>query len=208
MLCVQAGFRFLYDRDAADSLDLRYHRPSEDTRDFSPVAMLIRSVTLVGTTALLAIAAAVPSPLSTCLYRRETQLNLPDSTQIFSCPAASWPSGPGDLLQPQLPDAELQQIMSEIDPHRIKAIIEKLVSFGTRNTLSTQTDPNRGIGAARDWIAGQMREFAAASEGRMTVTVPSYIQGIDQRVLFPVRISNVVATLQGETDPGRVYVVR
>lgn len=98
--------------------------------------------------------------------------------------------------------------MSEIDPNRIQAIIEKLVSFGTRNTLSTQTDPNRGIGAARDWIAGQMREFAATSGGRMTVTVPSYIQGVDQRVPFPVRISDVVATLRGETDPGRVYVVR
>lgn len=188
--------------------DTRYYWPGGHTLQFF-IAMLITSITLAGPfTLLLAIAAAAPSSVSTCLYRRETPLDLTDSTQIFSCPAASWPPGPGDLLRPQLPDAELQQIMSEIDPGRIQAIIEKLVSFGTRNTLSGQTDPNRGIGAARDWIAGQMREFAAASGGRMTVTVPSYIQGVDQRVPFRVKISNIVATLKGETDPGRVYVVR
>ena len=30
--------------------------------------------------------------------------------------------------------------------------MRKLVSFGTRHTLSDQDDPERGIGAARDWI--------------------------------------------------------
>ncbi|KAL8924860.1 MAG: hypothetical protein Q9172_002479 [Xanthocarpia lactea] len=128
---------------------------------------------------------------------------------IFSCPAASWPPASiGNLLTPQLPDQELQDILAEIDPVRIEAIITKLVSFGTRHTLSSQTDPVRGIGAARDWIAEQMRSFAAVSNGRMDVTVPSYIQPADgDRILFPVRISDVVATLRGSVDPGRLYVV-
>ncbi len=88
------------------------------------------------------------------------------TNSIFSCPAASWPPGPGigTLLMPQEPDGELQDIMSQIDPKRIEAIITKLVSFGTRNTLSNQTDPKRGIGASRDWIAAQMGEFAKASK--------------------------------------------
>jgi len=103
-----------------------------------------------------------------------TATDSPDSTQtcpaqansIFSCPAASWPPGPGigTVLMPQEPDKELQDIMSQIDPKRIEAIITKLVSFGTRNTLSNQTDPKRGIGASRDWIAAQMKEFAKASK--------------------------------------------
>lgn len=101
----------------------------------------------------------------------------PDS--IFSCPAASWPPGIGSLLVPQKPDAELRQILSEIDPKRIENIIKKLVSFGTRHTLSDQTSKTRGIGAARDWIEGEMRGFAEKSGGRMEVTVPSYIQGVD-----------------------------
>ena len=33
------------------------------------------------------------------------------------------------------------------DPARLKATVEKLVRFGTRHTLSSATDPKRGIGA-------------------------------------------------------------
>src|SRR6195952_2367495 len=92
-------------------------------------------------------------------------------------PSSEWPiSHVGDRLVPQAPDAELQQMLSEVDPARIKQIIEKLVSFGTRHTLSTQTDPKRGIGAARDWIAAEMQRFADTSAGRMTVSVPGYTQ--------------------------------
>lgn len=137
------------------------------------------------------------------------QLPAPFSADTsFSCPAASWPhSDVGDLLTPQIPDGELQTILREIDPKRIEEYIKKLVSFGTRHTLSNQTDLSRGIGAARDWIAEQMREFAAASGGQMEVTVPNYIQGVASRVPFPVRISNIVATLKGSVDSGRTYVI-
>lgn len=73
--------------------------------------------------------------------------------------------------------------------------------------MSQQNSSTRGIGAARDWIADEFRRYAIASEGRMTVEVPGYIQGVASRVLFPVRISNVVATLRGSEEPDRVYVV-
>jgi hypothetical protein len=91
--------------------------------------------------------------------------------ESFPQAASQWPTGPGALLVPQQPDRELRAMMAEIDPARIQAIITKLVSFGTRNTMSNQTDPLRGIGAARDWIASEMRTFAARSGGRMTVVV-------------------------------------
>ncbi|KAL9631699.1 MAG: hypothetical protein Q9204_004116 [Flavoplaca sp. TL-2023a] len=152
------------------------------------------------------VSLAATSPFA--LHSRQL-LSFPSHNDIFSCPAASWPPASiGDLLTPQLPDQELQDILAEIDPARIEAIIAKLVSFGTRHTLSSQTNPVRGIGAARDWIAEQMRSFAAASNGQMEVTVPSYVQQPDgDRILFPVRISDVVATLKGSVDPGRYYVV-
>lgn len=154
----------------------------------------------------------IPSPAlahpPTSLWRRQTIPPLPSYSDIFSCPATQWPPASiGVPLTPQSPDAELQAILAEVDPTRIQAIIRKLASYGTRHTLSSQTSPTRGVGAARDWIAEQMRSFAAASGGRMEVTVPSYIQGVGDRILFPVRISNVVATLKGNVDPGRVYVV-
>jgi hypothetical protein len=91
--------------------------------------------------------------------------------ESFLQAASQWPTGPGALLVPQQPDHELSAMMAEIDPARIQAIITKLVSFGTRNTMSNQTNPLRGIGAARDWIASEMRTFAATSGGRMTVAV-------------------------------------
>jgi Peptidase family M28 len=84
-----------------------------------------------------------------------------------------------------------------------------LVSFGTRHTLSTQDDPNRGIGAARDWIKSEFEKSAAMSGGRMTVELDSYIQQPVSRVPAPTRITNVVATLRG-TDASaadRIYVV-
>ena len=116
--------------------------------------------TILSSFIFAALSAAAPQ-LSDSAQTCPAQAN-----SIFSCPAASWPPGPGigTLLMPQEPDAELQDIMSQIDPKRIEAIIRKLVSFGTRNTLSNQTDPKRGIGASRDWIAAQMNEFAKASK--------------------------------------------
>lgn len=95
---------------------------------------------------------ASPAPSASFALRPRQLHSFPTYDDIFSCPAASWPPASiGDLLTPQLPDHELQKILAEIDPARIKAIIASLASFGTRHTLSSQTDPVRGVGAARDW---------------------------------------------------------
>ena len=49
-------------------------------------------------------------------------------------------------------DPRVRKILDEVSESRIRSTIEKLVSFGTRNTMSTQDDPARGVGAARQWI--------------------------------------------------------
>src|SRR6185503_21376790 len=54
----------------------------------------------------------------------------------------------GDRVKPQKPEKELRDIIRDVDDKRIEATIQKLVSFGTRHTESSMTDPNRGIGAA------------------------------------------------------------
>ena len=71
-------------------------------------------------------------------------------------------------LRRQDPDRQLKTLLREIDPHRIGAIVTRLAAIGTRHTLSSQDDPERGIGAARDWILEQFQAYAAASGGRMT----------------------------------------
>src|SRR5262245_15751836 len=117
------------------------------------------------------------------------------------------PNAPGLPIHPQPPDPQVRAILGEIDPARIQAIIEQLVAFGTRHTLSSQDDPVRGIGAARDWIFAQMQSFAAASEGRMTVELQSFVQAPGPRIPVPTTITNVIATLRGDVTPDRVYVV-
>jgi len=119
----------------------------------------------------------------------------------------AWPPGPGGRIHRQQPDHELRTLLAEIDPHRLRATVEKLVSFGTRHTLSSQTDPNRGIGAATNWLFGQMQAIAATSGGRMTTELQSFIQPPANRIPTPTKITNVITTLRGSTSPDRIYVV-
>ena len=129
------------------------------------------------------------------------------ATGGVSSTANLWPSGPGRPNQPQQPDGELSQILREISMDRIEQTVRRLAAFGTRHTLSSQDDPARGIGAARDWIYETLREYAGASAGRMTVELQSYVQEPASRIPTATRITNVVATLRGSKDPDRVYVV-
>ncbi|MGZ5480719.1 MAG: M20/M25/M40 family metallo-hydrolase, partial [Pyrinomonadaceae bacterium] len=104
---------------------------------------------------------------------------------------------------------DIPKIVAEMSARRIEASIRKLVSFGTRNTLSEQNDPNRGIGAARDWLYDEFQKAAAESGGRMTVEKQSYEQPRAARISQPTIVTNVVATLKGTQSEAtsRVYVV-
>lgn len=104
---------------------------------------------------------------------------------------------------------DIESIVREIEPPRIAATIHKLVSFGTRNTLSDQNNPLRGIGAARDWLYSEFQKVAEQSGGRMTVEKQAFEQAKAARVPEPTLLTNVVATLKG-TQPesaSRYYVV-
>src|SRR5579883_830561 len=74
------------------------------------------------------------------------------------------------------PDPAIAAALKQVSAERIRASIEKLVSFGTRSTLSAQDDAaiasGRGIGAAREWIKSEFerysKDWAAASRSRPT----------------------------------------
>jgi hypothetical protein len=104
-------------------------------------------------------------------------------------------------------DPDIAKMVKEVSAVRIETTIRKLVSFGTRNTLSSQTDPNRGIGAARDWIFGEFEKISKNCGGCLNVEKQTFTQPKANRVPQPVEITNIVATLKGTTDPDRVYVV-
>jgi Zn-dependent M28 family amino/carboxypeptidase len=104
---------------------------------------------------------------------------------------------------------QIGRIVSEIDARNIENTIRKLVSFGTRNTLSEQNDPNRGIGAARDWLYSEFQKAAVESGGRMTVEKQTFEQPKAARVPQPTMLTNIIATLKGmqPESVNRVYVV-
>jgi hypothetical protein len=116
-------------------------------------------------------------------------------------------AGTAPALARYEPDNELRHLLDQIDPGRIEATIQRLVSFGTRHTASSQTDPVRGIGAATNWVYEQMQAFAAASSGNMTVQKQTFVQPVSNRIPVPTTITNVIATLQGTASPQRYYVV-
>ncbi|MBK8316062.1 MAG: M28 family metallopeptidase [Acidobacteria bacterium] len=107
------------------------------------------------------------------------------------------------------PNPQIEKILGEISSTNIEAIVRKLVSFGTRHTLSSQDDPARGIGAARRWIREEFDRYSRESGGRLQITEDEFIQEPTQRVPQPAKLVNVVATLpgtQGESKD-RIYLV-
>ncbi|HEX6278639.1 MAG TPA: M20/M25/M40 family metallo-hydrolase, partial [Pyrinomonadaceae bacterium] len=115
--------------------------------------------------------------------------------------------GQNPVAPTQRPDPEIQTMLREISAKNLESYIRKLVSFGTRNTLSEQDSPTRGIGAARDWIFSEFEKFNSECGGCLTVEKQSFTQPKAGRIPEPTVLTNVMATLKGTTDPGRIYVV-
>ena len=130
---------------------------------------------------------------------------VPLASQATAASAAT--DGTSGLPHDRAPDTALLALLRQIDPNRIQATIQQLVSFGTRHTASSQTDPARGIGAATAWVTQQMNAFAAVPGSNMTVQQQTFIQSVQPTIPVPTQITNVIATIQGTASPERFYVV-
>ncbi len=107
-----------------------------------------------------------------------------------------------------VPAEALKAMLAEVSAARIEARIRKLVSFGTRHTLSDIASETRGIGAARRWITSELANCAKAAGGRLQVEEQSFIEPAGNRVNQPTELVNVVATLPGRgASKGRTLVV-
>ncbi len=113
------------------------------------------------------------------------------------------------------PPADVAPMLAEIAPARVRAIVDKLVAFGTRHTLSDTTSETRGIGAARRWLKSELERYAAES-GRsgdlaMKVRLDAHTVAPDgKRIPREVEVDDVVAVLPGamsEASRRRYYVV-
>ena len=104
-------------------------------------------------------------------------------------------------------NAEIQKMLKEVSAKNIEASIRKLVSFGTRNTLSDQESKTRGIGAARDWILSEFRKISADCGMCLDPQTQTFLQPRGGRIPEPTNLTNVFGVLTGMTDPSRIYVV-
>ncbi|WP_293883915.1 M28 family peptidase, partial [Sphingomonas sp.] len=92
------------------------------------------------------------------------------------------------------------------DPAALRASVAKLVSFGTRHTLSSATDPQRGIGAARKWVADEFLRIGKTCGGCIVVERP-HAQFQNDRAPQGVDIVNVLGIQKGTGDPRHVVIV-
>jgi len=114
---------------------------------------------------------------------------------------------------PAYVDPEIQAALHEISPGEAQSDIEKLVSFETRATISAQDADSiragRGIGAAREWIRGELERYSRECTGCLEVRTDDFTQPASERVPAPVRITNVYAVLKGTNaeDAKRMVLV-
>jgi len=106
-------------------------------------------------------------------------------------------------------DPEIKKMITEIKAENLEATVRKLVSFGTRHTLSDTKSKTKGIGAAQQWVKSEFDKFALESNGRLTSTIDYFTVKADgKRIDKDSQLGNVMATLKG-TDPNdnRVLVI-
>jgi hypothetical protein len=111
-----------------------------------------------------------------------------------------------DRLTPPPTDPAIAAALRTISPDAIHADIAKLVTFGTRSTLSsmnTDLPPGQGINAAADWIESEFRVIAATCGGCLEVKRDAFVEqpapenGRPSRFPGPTRLVNVYAILHG-----------
>ena len=112
---------------------------------------------------------------------------------IVLCLSAGFAPADENSINPKI-----QEILDKISEARIRAILEKLEAFGTRNTMSTQDDPVRGVGAARTWILNEFKSY----NPRLQVRFEKFrVKKQGQRIFKDVDLWNVIAVLPGTRLP-------
>src|SRR5277367_2225405 len=109
--------------------------------------------------------------------------------------------------QYKMSNPQVEKIVSEVSDEKITEILKKLESFGTRNILSTQDNPTRGVGAARKWIYEQFRSYSPKLEVSFDQYKLKKIEGRASRVPRDVDLYNVVAVLPGTTNKEQRIII-
>jgi len=99
-------------------------------------------------------------------------------------------------------------IIDSISENRIESDIKKLVSFGTRHTLSDTLSITTGIGAARRWIKKSFKDISSNCNNCLEVFYQkNYFVKNKRRLIKDVWINNVIAIQRGLVNPNRYIIM-
>lgn len=107
---------------------------------------------------------------------------------------------------PHTASVSLDAVAADVSPEQLKATISQLVAFGTRHTLSDTQSDQRGIGAARRWVASRFAEIGKDCGNCLEIVTPSQIF-TGKRIPQPTEVVDVVAIQRGTEDPNRVIII-
>ncbi len=89
---------------------------------------------------------------------------------------------------------------ASINEKTMRTIIREQVSCGTRLTLSSWTDPKRGIGCGRDFIVPRFEKIAKDNGGKLQVVVDKFEMTADRTGGKSVHLENVYGILPGTDE--------
>ncbi|HKW75972.1 MAG TPA: M28 family peptidase [Terriglobales bacterium] len=148
-------------------------------------------------------------PASEAVAQNKKPVRKPARAKSAGKPTAS---GPASLAKQDV----VVHVIHDVSPQQVQQTIERLVSFGTRNTLSVNNPgaatSDKGIVAARNWIRQEFERYSQACGGCLEVKTDTFIQqpkGPRDRINKPTELQNVYAILHG-TDPvqaKRIFLV-
>ncbi len=120
-------------------------------------------------------------------------------------------SANSDRLSAPAPDPQIAAALNNVSADRIEQTIVKLVSFYTRQTLSSDMPASTGKGAnaAADWIKSEFERYSKDCGGCLEVKTDEFIQEPGPRIPKPTKITNVSAVLRGAdaANSGRIVLV-
>ena len=105
-------------------------------------------------------------------------------------------------------ERDFYQIIESVSADRIEQSINKLVSFGTRHTLSDTISNKTGIGAARRWIKKSFEEISSECNNCLEVFYQNnFFKKNKRRLVKDVWINNVVAIQRGTKYANRFVIM-
>lgn len=114
---------------------------------------------------------------------------------MFAAPALVAQKGPA-------PDPAITAALKSVSAERLRADVEKMVSFGTRHTLSSDAKPGRGIKAAREWVKSEFERIGKECGGCLDVKEDRFVAEKAARIPQASEIVNIYAVMRGN-DPAQ-----